>query len=133
MWFRLLEDTILYAAAFDANGGVFEPLLTKEDAIVMKMEMAAESRATQFHMRLSVDAEEAEARAFMETLPTAQNTPTQNHRFNAFMQASSSLYGHDPRHGSSICVHRIQEVRPCGPIRDVGDHSILQLSLKSFL
>ncbi|HEA29401.1 MAG TPA: glycine C-acetyltransferase [Leeuwenhoekiella sp.] len=28
------EDTILYAAAFDANGGVFEPLLTKEDAIV---------------------------------------------------------------------------------------------------
>lgn len=28
------EDTILYAAAFDANGGVFEPLLTKEDAII---------------------------------------------------------------------------------------------------
>ncbi|MBZ9652718.1 glycine C-acetyltransferase [Psychroflexus montanilacus] len=28
------EDTILYAACFDANGGVFEPLLTKEDAIV---------------------------------------------------------------------------------------------------
>ena len=28
------EDTILYAAAFDANGGVFEPLLGKEDAIV---------------------------------------------------------------------------------------------------
>ncbi|MEM9142441.1 MAG: glycine C-acetyltransferase [Bacteroidota bacterium] len=28
------EDTILYAAAFDANGGVFEPLLTAEDAIV---------------------------------------------------------------------------------------------------
>src|SRR5690606_1086409 len=27
-------DTILYAAAFDANGGVFEPLLTEEDAIV---------------------------------------------------------------------------------------------------
>ncbi|HJN54508.1 MAG TPA: aminotransferase class I/II-fold pyridoxal phosphate-dependent enzyme, partial [Flavobacteriaceae bacterium] len=27
------EDTILYAAAFDANGGVFEPLLTKQDAI----------------------------------------------------------------------------------------------------
>jgi len=27
-------DTILYAAAFDANGGVFEPLLTKEDAII---------------------------------------------------------------------------------------------------
>ena len=27
------EDTILYAAAFDANGGVFEPLLTAEDAI----------------------------------------------------------------------------------------------------
>ena len=28
------DDTILYAAAFDANGGVFEPLLTEEDAIV---------------------------------------------------------------------------------------------------
>ncbi len=28
------EDTILYAAAFDANGGVFEPLLTNEDAII---------------------------------------------------------------------------------------------------
>jgi len=28
------EDTILYAAAFDANGGVFEPLLQKEDAII---------------------------------------------------------------------------------------------------
>jgi glycine C-acetyltransferase len=28
------EDTILYAAAFDANGGVFEPLLGKEDAII---------------------------------------------------------------------------------------------------
>ncbi|MBS1550128.1 MAG: glycine C-acetyltransferase [Bacteroidetes bacterium] len=29
-----LEDTILYAAAFDANGGVFEPLFTDEDAII---------------------------------------------------------------------------------------------------
>lgn len=28
------EDAILYAAAFDANGGVFEPLLGKEDAII---------------------------------------------------------------------------------------------------
>ncbi|PKA98185.1 2-amino-3-ketobutyrate coenzyme A ligase [Flavobacteriaceae bacterium MAR_2009_75] len=28
------EDTILYAAAFDANGGVFEPLLTAQDAII---------------------------------------------------------------------------------------------------
>jgi glycine C-acetyltransferase len=28
------EDTILYAACFDANGGVFEPLLTSEDAII---------------------------------------------------------------------------------------------------
>ncbi|MHA7844075.1 MAG: glycine C-acetyltransferase [Winogradskyella sp.] len=28
------EDTILYAAAFDANGGVFEPLLTDKDAII---------------------------------------------------------------------------------------------------
>ncbi|QNM85216.1 glycine C-acetyltransferase [Polaribacter pectinis] len=32
--FYTAEDTILYAAAFDANGGVFEPLLTKEDAII---------------------------------------------------------------------------------------------------
>ena len=32
--FHETEDTILYAAAFDANGGVFEPLLSKEDAIV---------------------------------------------------------------------------------------------------
>ncbi len=32
--FYKTEDTILYAAAFDANGGVFEPLLTKEDAII---------------------------------------------------------------------------------------------------
>lgn len=29
-----MEDTILYAAAFDANGGVFEPILHKEDAII---------------------------------------------------------------------------------------------------
>ena len=29
-----LEDTILYAACFDANGGVFEPLFTEEDAII---------------------------------------------------------------------------------------------------
>jgi glycine C-acetyltransferase len=28
------EDTILYAACFDANGGVFEPLLTEQDAII---------------------------------------------------------------------------------------------------
>jgi glycine C-acetyltransferase len=28
------EDTILYAACFDANGGVFEPLLTEEDAVI---------------------------------------------------------------------------------------------------
>ena len=28
------EDTILYAAAFDANGGIFEPLFTAEDAII---------------------------------------------------------------------------------------------------
>lgn len=32
--FYQTEDTILYAAAFDANGGVFEPLFTKEDAII---------------------------------------------------------------------------------------------------
>jgi glycine C-acetyltransferase len=32
--FYKTEDTILYAAAFDANGGVFEPLLTGEDAII---------------------------------------------------------------------------------------------------
>ncbi len=28
------EDTILYAACFDANGGVFEPLFSQEDAII---------------------------------------------------------------------------------------------------
>ena len=28
------EDTILYAACFDANGGLFEPLMTEEDAII---------------------------------------------------------------------------------------------------
>ena len=28
------EDTILYSSCFDANGGLFEPLLTKEDAII---------------------------------------------------------------------------------------------------
>jgi glycine C-acetyltransferase len=32
--FHQTEDAILYAAAFDANGGVFEPLLGKEDAII---------------------------------------------------------------------------------------------------
>lgn len=32
--FYQTDDTILYAAAFDANGGIFEPLLTKEDAII---------------------------------------------------------------------------------------------------
>ena len=30
----LTEDTILYAACFDANGGVFEPLFSEEDAII---------------------------------------------------------------------------------------------------
>lgn len=29
-----MEDSILYAAAFDANGGIFEPLFTKDDAII---------------------------------------------------------------------------------------------------
>jgi glycine C-acetyltransferase len=29
-----MDDTILYAACFDANGGVFEPLLSEEDAII---------------------------------------------------------------------------------------------------
>ena len=33
-FFLSTEDTILYAAAFDANGGVFEPLFEKEDAII---------------------------------------------------------------------------------------------------
>lgn len=32
--FYQTEDTILYAAAFDANGGVFEPLFTDQDAII---------------------------------------------------------------------------------------------------
>lgn len=32
--FYHMEDTILYAACFDANGGIFEPLLGKEDAII---------------------------------------------------------------------------------------------------
>ena len=32
--FLHMEDTILYAAAFDANGGVFEPLLGEKDAII---------------------------------------------------------------------------------------------------
>src|SRR6266700_6810022 len=32
--FLCTEDTILYAAAFDANGGVFEPLLNEQDAII---------------------------------------------------------------------------------------------------
>ena len=32
--FLRTEDTILYVACFDANGGVFEPLLTEEDAII---------------------------------------------------------------------------------------------------
>lgn len=32
--FYQTEDTILYAAAFDANGGVFEPLLSAQDAII---------------------------------------------------------------------------------------------------
>lgn len=32
--FHSLDDTILYAACFDANGGVFEPLLTELDAII---------------------------------------------------------------------------------------------------
>lgn len=32
--FYKTDDTILYAACFDANGGIFEPLLTKEDAII---------------------------------------------------------------------------------------------------
>lgn len=32
--FHQTDDTILYAAAFDANGGVFEPLLSSEDAII---------------------------------------------------------------------------------------------------
>jgi len=34
-----MEDTILYAAAFDANGGVFEPIFSKEDAIIISDEL----------------------------------------------------------------------------------------------
>ena len=33
-YFKTTEDAILYAACFDANGGVFEPLFTEEDAII---------------------------------------------------------------------------------------------------
>lgn len=32
--FHQMEDTILYAACFDANGGIFEPLFAKDDAII---------------------------------------------------------------------------------------------------
>src|SRR5690625_270647 len=32
--FHQTEDTLLYAACFDANGGIFQPLLTEEDAII---------------------------------------------------------------------------------------------------
>lgn len=32
--FFAMDDAILYAAAFDANGGIFEPILTAEDAII---------------------------------------------------------------------------------------------------
>ncbi|HLS30119.1 MAG TPA: glycine C-acetyltransferase [Flavobacteriaceae bacterium] len=32
--FHQTEDTLLYAAAFDANGGIFQPILTEEDAII---------------------------------------------------------------------------------------------------
>ena len=39
------EDTILYVACFDANGGVFEPLLGEQDAIKEHIEELTEARA----------------------------------------------------------------------------------------
>ena len=38
-----MDDSILYAAAFDANGGVFEPLFAKEDAIISDFVAATRS------------------------------------------------------------------------------------------
>ena len=46
------EDTILYAACFDANGGVFEPLFTADDAIITRMSgrRVCESCGSSYHV-----------------------------------------------------------------------------------
>ena len=43
------EDTILYAAAFDANGGVFEPLFGEEDAIISDALNHADRKSTRLN------------------------------------------------------------------------------------
>ena len=47
------EDTILYVAAFDANGGVFEPLFNEQDALKWPVRFSAcsTSRMPSFRMR----------------------------------------------------------------------------------
>ena len=42
--FYQTEDTILYAAAFDANGGLFEPLFGPEDAIISDEDITDDNR-----------------------------------------------------------------------------------------
>ena len=42
------DDTILYAACFDANGGVFEPLFTEEDAIISDATAVAANNVDNF-------------------------------------------------------------------------------------
>ena len=46
------EDTILYAACFDANGGLFEPLFTDEDAIISDARTVVYRRRRDYLRRL---------------------------------------------------------------------------------
>ena len=73
------EDTILYAAAFDANGGVFEPLLGKEDAIISD---ALNHASIIDGVRLSKAARYRYANNDMEALEAQLiEANKQNHRF----------------------------------------------------
>jgi len=71
------EDTILYAACFDANGGVFEPLLTEEDAIISD---SLNHASIIDGVRLCKAARYRYANADMDSLET-QLKESQKHRF----------------------------------------------------
>jgi glycine C-acetyltransferase len=68
------DDTILYAAAFDANGGVFEPILTDEDAIISdKLNHASIIDGIRLCKAQRFRYEHADMKSLEEQLKAAQN------------------------------------------------------------
>ena len=79
------EDTILYAACFDANGGVFEPLFTDEDAII------SDSLTTLPSSTEYVFARQSATVMPMQTWPT-WNVACRKHRLNVSASSSPTVY-----------------------------------------